>query len=355
MSSADLPGLENITAGQDPSKPRRRTFGGPSPEAPQPRRSPKGGGGASPPECDRGPGGRVLPGRHLDSCPGSCPGCQPCPRAHCQVCRRAHAETTCPSCLALARLNLALVGELHSHLPAQAWLGRQAWRSRDDLLGGDATVMLAPAAPSWDAGRVIPVTVELPHDPRPPLDVLAYWINRWHGWTHDSRTLPTHDMSWAVDYLNLQLYRIGQSPWMPGLGRDLGAVVHQLENVLHAGDRPDVSTVPCWDCGARLHKIWTDRADRDHWRCPTCGQLYDQGRYERAQHDQLAARGADRYVPLADAAHATGRSEQTIRNWQGLGLIESRRSPSSGRIEVWWPDVRERDLSTPTRRRRGTT
>ena len=245
-----------------------------------------------------------------------------------------------------------MIGELHTHLPTQAGHGRQAWRSSDDLLGGDATVMLAPASRSWDAGQAIPVTVELPRDPRPPLDVLAYWINRWHGQLHATRVLPTHDMSWAVEYLAHHLHRIGETPWMVGLARDLGSVVHELENVLHAGDRPDVSTVPCWDCGSRLHKIWAEDESRDHWRCPTCGQLYDQGRYERAQHDQLASRGADRFVPLTDAAYATGRSEQTIRNWRSLGLIESRRSPTSGRVEVWWPDVRERHLVTATRRRK---
>jgi hypothetical protein len=252
----------------------------------------------------------------------------------------------------MARLNLALVGELVSHLPDQAILARATYRAHDDLLGGDATVMLTPASTSWPADHTRPVAVELPTDVRPPLDVLTVWVNRWKARTSHSYRPNPPGLAWAVEHLASQLHLIGQTDLFAPMARDLSSVVHQLENVLHAGERPDVSSVPCWDCGSQLHKIWTDQPAHDHWRCPACGQLYDQGRYERAQHDQLASRGADRYVPLTDAASATGRSEQTIRNWRALGLIESRRSPSSGRVEVWWPDVRQRHLTVATRARK---
>lgn len=242
----------------------------------------------------------------------------------------------------MARLNLAMTTELVGHLPVQAISGRQAWHTHDGLLGGDATVMLTPASTGWTAGDRRPVTAELPGDVRPPLDVLAHWINRWHP-------RPASDVGEAVVYLAGELHLIAATDLFPPMARDLARVVHTLEAVLHAGDRPDVSRVPCWDCGARLHLIWTDDVDHDHWRCPVCGQTFDHIRFVACRHYQLASRGADRYVALSDAVAVVGRPEQTVRTWARDGLVDTRRV--SGRIEVWWPDVRDRDRATPTRRR----
>lgn len=249
----------------------------------------------------------------------------------------------------MARLNLAMVGELVSHLPTHAILGRQAWHEHDGLLGGDATVMLTPASPTWPVGDTRTVTTEQPNDVRPPLDVLVSWINRWHGPRHDSLTYPTHDLGWCIDHLDSQLHPIADTPMFTPMARDLARVVHQLETVLHAGDRPDLSRVPCWDCGTRLHLVWADDPDHDSWRCPVCGQTFDHARYVACRHYQLASRGADRFVVVADAVAVTGRPEQTVRAWARDGLIQSRRT--SGHLEVWWPDVRDRDRTTPTRRR----
>lgn len=248
----------------------------------------------------------------------------------------------------MARLNLALLSELHGHLPAQAVRGRQAWHTHDGLLGGDATVMLSPASTSWPAGDTRTVQAE-PGDVRPPHDVLASWVNRWHV-RIDSRPLPTHDFDWCVDHLDSQLHLIAASPMFAPLARDLARILYSLETVLHAGDRPDVSRVPCWDCGARLHLIWADSADHDYWRCPVCGQVFDHVRYLACRHYQLASAGADRFVTVADAVAVIERPEATVRAWARDGLVGSRRTVA-GHVEVWWPDVRERDMSTPTRRR----
>jgi hypothetical protein len=301
--------------------------------------------------CQRSVDGpRVIPGRHAEPCAGQgCDGCLPCPENHCSTCHREHADQTCPTCRAMARLNLAVLSELHGHLPAQAVRGRQAWHEHSGLLGGDATVMLTPASTSWPAGDTRTVTSE-PGDVRPPLDVLASWINRWSKDRHDSRPLPTHDFGWCVDHLDSQLHSIAATLLFAPLARDLARVVYSLETVLHAGDRPDVSRVPCWDCGTRLHLIWTDQADHDYWRCPVCGQTFDHLRYVACRHYQLASRGADRFVTVADAVAVIERPEATVRAWARDGLIGSRRTPG-GHVEVWWPDVRERDLATPTRRR----
>jgi len=243
----------------------------------------------------------------------------------------------------VARLNLALVAELAGHLPLQAVMGRQAWHTHDGLLGGDATVMLTPASTSWPEGDTRPVTTDQPNDVRPPLDVLSHWSNRW-----SPRPVTTVDA--ACDYLGSQLHLIAADPALfPPMAYDLARILHTLENVLHAGDRPEVSRVPCWDCGTRLHRVWSDDPDHDHWRCPVCGQTFDHLRYTACRHYQLASRGADRFVLLADAVAVTGRPETTVRAWVASGQITSRRV--TGHIEVWWPDVRDLARTTPTRRR----
>jgi hypothetical protein len=313
------------------------------------------GGGcvrSTPPSTAPGTPDRVLAGRHRDGCqaPDTCVGCQPCTRSHCRTCRRNHAHVTCPTCQAMARLNLAVIAELVGHLPDQAVYGRQAYRTHEGIPGGEATVMMVTASSSWPLGWYVPITTELPGDMRPPVDVLTYWEVRWrHQSRHTQR--PGPDLDRAVGYLDRELHRLAEDQAFPGLAKDLARVLGQLEAVLHAGDRADVSRVPCLDCGTRLHKSWGSTPTQDHWRCPVCGQVYDQGRYERAKHDQLASRGAERYVPLMDAVAVTGRPEQTLRAWARLGLVDARRT-ASGRVEVWWPDVRQRHLVTPTRRRR---
>lgn len=294
---------------------------------------------------------RVLPGRHQDGCedPDACSGCELCPEPHCQVCRRNHATTTCPTCLAMARTNLDAVACLVEELPYQAINGRQAFHQHHGIPGGDALVMLTPASPRREGGQLRPVYAE-PGDPRPPLDVLAYWVNRWAD--HQDQALQLHPtMSNTLSLLDGQLHRIADTHLFVHLARDLARVRVSLENVLHAGVRPDLSRVPCLSCGTRLVKVWADQEARDHWRCPSCWELYDQGRYERAKHDQLASRGADRFVPISDAIAVTGRPEQTVRAWMRQGLVAVRRDPA-GRLLVWWPDVRDKHRATPTRKRK---
>jgi hypothetical protein len=240
------------------------------------------------------------------------------------------------------------VAVLTDELPAQAVNGRQARNSGHSIPGGDALVMLAPAAPRRPLGSTRPVYSEA-GDPRPPLDVLVYWCNVWKR-QHGGPDFPP-TMGNAHSYLDGQLHLLAATPLFHRVLRDLSRVAHALENVLHAGDRADRSRVPCLTCGTRVIKVWTDSPANDHWRCPSCGELYDQGRYERAKHDQLASRGADRFVPVADALAVTGRPEQTLRTWMRLGYVETRKAPGSGRLEVWWPDVRDRHRTTPTRRR----
>jgi hypothetical protein len=248
----------------------------------------------------------------------------------------------------MARDNLDAVLILVDRLPTEAANGRQAYHTHEGIPGGDALVMLTPARPRHDtAPRVRP---DLPNDPRPPLDVLAYWAEAWaHETGRPVSFRPT--IGNVGSYLDGQLHLIAARPLFPHLARDLARLLREVENVLHAGDRPEVSHVPCWDCGTRLHKRYADTPQRDHWRCPVCGEVYDRGRYDRAQHDHLASKGAERFVLVTDAIAATGRHEQTVWTWIRNQWVNTTRDPTTGRLLVWWPDVRARHLTTPTRRR----
>ncbi|MFD7157940.1 hypothetical protein ACFV9C_25285 [Kribbella sp. NPDC059898] len=251
----------------------------------------------------------------------------------------------------MARSNLDTLRQLTAQLPAEAHRGMHAWRGGDHLPGGDALVLLTPAASQRGRiGQTQRPTPELPNDPVPPLDMLVFWEELWRGQTDQPTALrPTLDQ--VADYLDAQLHRIAMTRIFPHLSKDLAQVVHQVENVLHDGVRPEVSRVPCWECGARLVKVYARQAQYDHWECPRCHEAYDQGRYERAKYDHLASEGADRYVPVSEAVAATGRPEQTVRTWMRTGAVDSQRNPATGRLMVWWPDVRHQHLAKGNRRR----
>lgn len=298
--------------------------------------------------CTGNQGVRVLRNRHHNQCPGDdCPGCLPCTEPHCLTCKTTHAEHTCPGCLAMARTNMDLTALLYDRLRAEAQQGRQALHTHNGVPGGEALVLLAPGNYRARGERQ---PDEMPNDHNPPRVVLAHWAAWWQA--HTGKRVDATTMHDLHSYLNGQLHRLAQHPAFPTLARDLARTVHHLEDVLHAGDRPEISKVPCWECGARLEKRYADTAARDYWQCPRCGERYDRGRYDRAKHDHLASKGAERYVLLADAGAAVGRSMRTVQTWARTGKVSTRRDPVSGRVYVWWPDVRAQHQAAGTRRRR---
>lgn len=303
------------------------------------------------PSCRLQGTGRVVAHRHGPECAvEECPGCLPCPEEHCLTCQRNHAQTTCPECLALARVNLGILRHLIHQLPAEAHLGQHVYRIHEGIPGGDALVLLTPAATvRGRVGQTARPESEL-GDPVPPLDVLVFWEEWWRAEADQPTGLqPTLDR--VADYLASQLHHIAGSRVFPHLARDLVRTVRLVENVLHDGLRPETSRVPCWDCGARLVKVYGDQARHDHWACPRCHEVYDYGRYERAKYDHLASQGAERYVTVSDAIAATGRPEQTVRGWIRVGVVGTHREEGTGRLLVWWPDVRSQHLAAGNRKR----
>ena len=296
--------------------------------------------------------GRVLPDRHTEACGGPpCTGCEPCPYPHCWACRREHVEGTCPGCVGTVRGNLADLARVVLMLPVQAVAGRQAYHQHEGVPGGDAVVLLAPATPRWGGGWPVHAGVADATDPRPPLDVLAHWVRLWADLGGVSVARAPQAVPDAVAWLDARLQDLAGHPRFADMARDVARTLHQVENVVHAGERPDVSRVPCWDCGARLHKVWADVEAADHWRCPSCGEVYDHGRYERAKRDHLHSTDADRFVSVSDAVSVTGRPDATVRLWIARGHVEARPGPT-GRLEVWWPDVRDRDAEAARQPRR---
>ena len=288
---------------------------------------------------------RYLLARHVESCSDpDCGGCVPCPGPHCTTCRRDHAAVTCLGCLAMARDHLTTIGFLTTHLHDEALHGSRSEHA--DMPGGNALVMLGPGNYS---GSLSPAD-EQRDDPRPVLTVLNYWCTWWT--THAGAPTVDYTLPALVDYLGRVLHQIAERPAFPLLALDLSRTRRQLENVLYDGERPEVSRVPCWECGTRLHKVYAAKASDDYWTCPKCGERYDRGRYDRAKHDHLASQGADRYVPVMVAIAAIGRHEQTVRAWIRRGLVGVQRDAATGRVTAWWPDVRAMHLSTERRRRR---
>ncbi len=326
-------------------------------------------------------GRRVLKARHEPTCdaerPGTlvrCPGCLPCPERHCLTCERLHVERaaagspllTCPACLAVARMNLAAIVTLAARLGLEARHGRAATKVHGGLPGGDALVLLAPGAErAGTLGQLAHrldfeldtthVRDELASDPRPPLQVLTTWETSERRRTGTGRHpgAPERRLSLAEQqslptvarYLRERLPLMAREPIFVAFSRDLATCVRQLENVLHDGERPETTRVPCWECGTRLVKVYaaaayTERAD--FWECPHCREKYDAGRFARAKVDHLASEGAERFVLVADGAQVIGRPERTVRTWIARGQVRFEKHPVTKRLMVWWPDIRDR-------------
>ena len=259
----------------------------------------------------------------------------------------------CPGCLSVARINLKTIVYLHDHLMTEAVEGRALRSASGALPGGDALVLLSPGADrdgyhrQLDSRRarglpVDHVLEERKDDPRPPAAVLAGYC---------PATVPP-DLSEVARYLGEHLHDLARGSGFLALARDLTRLVRSLEVVLHEGDQPEVTRVPCWDCGQRLVKLYGATSPEDHWMCPRCHQRYDAGRFARTKADHLASDGADRYVAVTLAAAVVGRSVRTLRQWIKDGRAASDRDATSGRVVVWWPHVRAMHVMAQQRKAR---
>lgn len=259
----------------------------------------------------------------------------------------------------MARDNLRNIATLTTRLQGEATDGKRALAVGNGVPGGDALVLLSPGATAHGTTGQLRHRVnsgldtthtqdELRGDPRPPFALLLRWETRWRDVLNRPTNLaPT--MGRTVQWLDANLGSINSNPTFLSFAHDLATCATQLEDVLHEGVRPELTRVPCIECGARLVKVYGQQAKDDHWRCPQCRERYDAGRLERAKAQHLASKGAERYVPIADAVATIGRPEQTVRSWIRRGLVAVARDPTSGRLACWWPHVREQHLAAQDR------
>lgn len=295
---------------------------------------------------------RAIIGRHADDCDdGDCRGCLRCPEDHCPRCYVTHCVGTCPGCLYKGKTNLADIVDRIHELPAEALYGKAA---TSPLPGGQATVALGPRS-SGAAAFASDDPEDWPRDDDwHPLDVLETWSVMWWSWFGTPE--PTQRLTAAdyAEYLTSVLHLAAATqptvdewpPDVPDMLRDIEKLKARLEDVTHAGDRPQRSQVPCLDCGERLEHRYSnpdgtepenDNPDNDRWVCPRCRRTYTDAEYRLAKAEHLGT--AEHFVPIATAAAAAGRSDWTIRDWVRRGLVAAACDPRTRLLVVWWPHV----------------
>lgn len=235
-----------------------------------------------------------------------------------------------------------------------------------DMPGGDAMVMLGPAARPADWERRAELieaewfatdqttarpAVGADEDPtwEPPLQTLRFWTQDHHE--TDNPTTAT-EARWLID--NLRWIHDHEPHW-DNFVKDVAAARRRLEAVLYAGERDERAKVPCIDCdldrdGAPLRVMlvihyagpspgWVcpackRRGADDHWVCTRCQRQYDEPALRRAEYHDLIRRGLDRHVRIDTAARALdvprGRLTRyvTACEWNTRAQL------------CWWPDVR---------------
>jgi hypothetical protein len=299
---------------------------------------------------------RIIPARHTDDChDDQCRGCQPCDRGHCRICGIAHTTGTCPECMAETRETLREIARLCDALPEEV-----EHRGAE----GEAMFLLGPAADpearghleaSVRAGRISPDYLADAIGETHPVWVLGTWEMAWRSeLEHDDGEKVT--LAEATRYLDEHMSQMGAWPWIPfeDFARDLRRCRTHLEAVLHDGEQIDKTRVPCLDCGAMLLVKYAHRAADDHHACPKCRRIYAPGDFSIAKAGHLASEPADRFVPISDAAQAVERSQFTIRTWIKREVVRSSRS-GTGRLLVWWPDVRDENRKRKIRQSTGRT
>lgn len=239
-----------------------------------------------------------------------------------------------------------------------------------DYPGGRALNMLAPAANlhDWQAqyDQLEEAALDEGHpftrrtDPavdqeaaeEQPLNVLTFWT-RVIREERDQPTELTPTISREVDYLRKSLDwmtrvdEYDEPEWfeVTEVEADLRTLVRRMEDVLLAGERPEVSNVRCIndDCTwrPRLIKVYRSRAAWDYYRCPSCRTTYDRRQYLQAKAQNLHTDGSEKFILATTATEAAGVPIQTMRSWMRRNLVATLCDAETRRLMVWWPDVRD--------------
>lgn len=232
--------------------------------------------------------------------------------------------------------NLTTIIAMCVELRAQAINDAQATEDGHSLPGGKAMIALAPvanqeawtnryeAAEHWgrDASYI-----EAEDDAwEPPLQTLCFWSEQWRterGVVLDVR--PTIESEANFIKFNLEWVFDNELHWAD-FAKDIAKALARIENMLHAGERPERG-VPCMYDGARLERsleckrtkgveVW----DWSDWSCPKCHRTWTDSAYwanvnaanEAAQREEIEG---EAWVSVDYAARELKRSAKTIRTW----------------------------------------
>lgn len=281
---------------------------------------------------------RILPGRHLDDCPGECDGCQPCTEAHCRVCGVEHHEHACPGCMDETREALTEILRMCDALPEEA-------EARG--VNSEAMNLLGPAA-DWEQANHVEASVlagRLPADwidhadhELHPLIVLGGWESVWREeFSHDDTAKQT--IADAGRYLAEQLTRASTWPHVPfeDTARDLRRCCTHLEAVLHDGEQVDRGA-PCLTCGTLLEKRWdVGKLGRDGWACPRCRDIHTADQYDFAMKHAYLAHAE--WLTAEQMTQRTGVRRGTVIEWARRKHVRKRTAPITGLVEYAVADV----------------
>lgn len=184
-----------------------------------------------------------------------------------------------------------------------------------------------------------------------PLNVLCFWT-RVIREDRDQPTQLSPTLSRETDYLRKSLDwacrvdEFGEPEWMQcfELQDDLTALVRRMEDVLHMGERSDLTRVPCINDKCETTPLLIKRrakvGDQDRYVCPSCKQEYDQRQFIKAKEDSMRGSKAEKWVLATDATEFLEVPVQTMRSWIGREKVKTQWE--DGRLYVWWPDAQER-------------
>ena len=192
----------------------------------------------------------------------------------------------------------------------------------------------------------------------PPLQTLCFWSEQWraeHGNEYDKTptiTTEANYIRWALDWAwDNELH-------FDDFAVDIRKARVRMENLLHAGSRPERSRIVCNACEAKprllVRRGEAPDCSDDEWKCPGCKVRFDNDGVQRAHAAMLRSEGAERWVAQADAIatlRSQGRPERTVRAWLAEGEGGGYCDPTTHQVWVWWPDLWRKHLTTPTRKR----
>jgi hypothetical protein len=264
--------------------------------------------------------------------------------------------------------DLTEIVDLHARLAAQA----ENEASHALMPGGNAMVALGNVAniEAWEnhhqateryARAYTSVVDEDPDEAWSAFQLLEFWSEQWRRQRdaeYDDAPRPTIETE--ANFLRWSLEWAWQNePAWDDFAADINRARVRLEDIVHAGNRVELSRIVCPDCDPSPPRLivlrgTADDGSDDRWKCHRCRNRFDSRGAQRAHAKMLRSAGAERWVHQADAIatlKAQGRPERTIRQWlaegEGCGYCD----PETHEVWVWWPDLWRKHLSTPTRKR----